>query len=81
VQVAQWKLGAAAIGGSAAIAMGALGAAFCGVKAIGPEPVVNLGSPEASGQTVTTTTPPAVPPTGLASPTVVATPPSGFAIP
>jgi len=63
------------------VAMAALGVVFGYADAAGPaahvaSPVV---VPQASEQTVTTTTPPAEPETSVATPSVTATTPSGFA--
>ena len=76
-----YKSGSAAIGGSAVVAMAALGVVFGYASAAEPaghvaSPVV---APQASGQTVTTTTPPPEPETSVATPSVTATTPSGFA--
>jgi hypothetical protein len=79
VQAKQWKLASATIGVSAVVAMGALGLIFGDVSSAEPEQVVGPVAPQATGQTVTTTTPPPAPETSVASPTVTATTPSGFA--
>jgi len=79
VQAKQWKLGSATIGVSAVVAMGALGGIFGDVGSAEPEQVAGPVVPLATGQTVTTTTPPTVPDTATAAPGVLATPPSGFA--
>ena len=79
VQAKQWKLGSATIGVSAVVAMGALGVIFGDVSSAEPAQVVGAVAPQATEQTVTTTTPPPVPETSVASPTVTATTPSGFA--
>ena len=73
------KLLSAVIGASAVVAMGALGVIFGDVSSAAPERVVGPVAPQATGQTVTTTTPPPAPETSVASPTVTATTPSGFA--
>ena len=73
------KLLSAVVGVSAVVAMGALGVIFGDViSSAQPEPVVGPVAPQATEQTITTTTPPAVPETSVASPTVTATTPSGF---
>jgi hypothetical protein len=79
VTAAQWKLGSATIGVSAVVAMGALGVVFGDVSSAEPAQVVGPVAPQATEQTVTTTTPPPAPETSVASPTVTATTPSGFA--
>jgi len=79
VQAKQWKLGSATIGVSAVVAMGALGGIFGDVGSAEPEHVAGPVVPLATGQTVTTTTPPPAPEISVASPTVTATTPSGFA--
>ena len=78
-----WKLGLATIGGSAVIAMGVLGAVFGNIYGdpmgfAGPGQAVTPVAPQATEQTVTTTTPPPVPETSAATPSVTATTPSGF---
>ena len=73
------KLLSAVIGVSAVVAMGALGVIFGDVSSAEPEQVVGPVAPQATEQTVTTTTPPPAPETSVASPTVTATTPSGFA--
>ena len=60
VQAKQWKLGSATIGVSAVVAMGALSVIFGDVSSAEPEHVVGPGVPQATGQTITTTTPPTV---------------------
>jgi len=73
------KLLSAVIGASAVVAMGALGVIFGDVMSSAqPEQVGGLIAPQATEQTITTTTPPAAPETSEASPTVTATTPSGF---
>jgi hypothetical protein len=80
VQAKQWKLGSATIGVSAVVAMGALGLNFGDVSSAEPEQVVGpVAPPQATGQTITTTTPPPAPETSVATPSVTATTPSGFA--
>jgi hypothetical protein len=79
VQAKQWKLGSATIGVSALVAMGGLGVMFGNVSSAEPEHGVSPGLPQATGQTITTTTPPTAPEISVASPTVTATTPSGFA--
>jgi hypothetical protein len=79
VTATHWKLGSATIGGSAVIAMAGLGVAFGNIGSTGPEGVLSPIAPRATGQTATTTTPPTAPVTSLASPTVTASTPSGFA--
>jgi hypothetical protein len=79
VQAEQWKLGSATIGVSAVVAMGALGLIFGDVSSAEPEPVVGPVAPQATEQTITTTTPPPAPETSVATPSVTATTPSGFA--
>jgi hypothetical protein len=59
--------------------MGALGVIFGDVSSAEPAQVVGAVAPQASEQTVTSTTPPAVPETSVATPSVTATTPSGFA--
>ena len=73
------KLLSAVIGASAVVAMGALGVIFGDVSSAEPAQVVGPVAPQATEQTITTTTPPPVPETSVASPTVTATTPSGFA--
>jgi hypothetical protein len=73
------KLLSAVIGVSAVVAMAALGLIFGDVSSAEPEQVVGPVAPQATGQTITTTTPPPAPETSVASPTVTATTPSGFA--
>ena len=73
------KLLSAVIGASAVVAMGALGVIFGDVSSAEPEQVVGSVVPQATEQTVTTTTPPSAPEISVASPTVTATTPSGFA--
>jgi hypothetical protein len=73
------KLLSAVIGASAVVAMGALGVIFGDVGSAEPAQVVGAVAPQATGQTVTTTTPPPVPLTSVATPSVTATTPSGFA--
>src|SRR6476646_5426656 len=68
----------AILGASAVVAMGALGVIFGDVSSAEPAQVVGAVAPQASEQTVTTTTPPPVPATGVATPSVTATTPSGF---
>ena len=72
------KLLSAVIGASAVVAIGALGVIFGDVSSAEPAKVVGAVAPQAPEQTVTTTTPPPVPLTSVASPTVTATTPSGF---
>jgi hypothetical protein len=79
VQARQWKLGSATIGVCAVVAMGALGVIFGDVSSAEPQHVVGPGVPQATGQTITTTTPPTAPETSAAFPTLTATTPSGFA--
>ena len=78
MQAKQWKSGSATIGVSAVVAMGALGVIFGDVSSVEPEQVGDPVAQQLSEQTITTTTPPAVPETSVASPTVTATTPSGF---
>ena len=59
---------------SGLVAIGAVAAVAVGQQQTG---TVN-GSPMTIGGTATTTTPPAVPPTAKASPTMKAVPPKGF---
>jgi hypothetical protein len=73
------KLLSAVIGVSAVVAMGALGLIFGDVSSAEPEQVVGPVAPQATGQTITTTTPPTAPETSVAAPSVTATTPSGFA--
>ena len=75
----QWKLASASIGGGAVLAMGALGVVFGNIGFAGPGTIVSSVAPQATEQTVTTTTPPPAPATSVASPTVTASTPSGFA--
>ena len=72
------KLLSAVIGASAVVAMGALGVIFGDVSSAAPEQVAGPVAPQATEQTVTTTTPPPVPETSVATPIVTATTPSGF---
>jgi hypothetical protein len=72
------KLLSAVIGASAVVAMGALGVIFGDVSSAEPAQVIGAVAPQASEQTVTTTTPPPVPETSVATPSVTATTPSGF---
>ena len=73
------KLLSAVIGVSAVVAMGALGVIFGDVMSSAqPAQVGGPVAPQATEQTITTTTPPPVPETSVASPTVTATTPSGF---
>ena len=69
----------AIIGASAVLAMGALGVIVGDVSSAEPAQVVGAVAPQATEQTVTTTTPPLVPETSVATPSVTATTPSGFA--
>ena len=78
MQANQWKLGSAAIGFSAVVAVGALGVIFGDAGSAEPKQVVGP-VPQATEQTITTTTPPTAPEISVASPTVTATTPSGFA--
>jgi hypothetical protein len=73
------KLLSAVIGASAVVAMGALGVIFGDVSSVEPAQVVGAIAPQATEQTVTTTTPPPAPETSVATPSVTATTPSGFA--
>ena len=75
---AQWKLGSATIGVSAGVAMGALGVIFGDVSSAEPVQVGPV-APQATEQTITTTTPPTAPETSVATPIATATTPSGFA--
>jgi hypothetical protein len=59
--------------------MGTLGVIFGDVSSAGPAQVVGPVAPQATEQTITTTTPPLVPETSVATPSVTATTPSGFA--
>ncbi len=72
------KLLSAVIGASAVVAMGALGVIFGDVRSAEPAQVVGAVAPQGTEQTVTTTTPPPVPETSVATPSVTATTPSGF---
>ena len=72
------KLLSAVIGVSAVVAMAALGVIFGDVSSAQPAQVGGPVAPQATEQTITTTTPPPVPETSVASPTVTATTPSGF---
>ena len=72
------KLLSAVLGVSAVVAMAALGVIFGDVSSAQPAQVGGPVAPQATEQTITTTTPPAVPETSVASPTVTATTPSGF---
>ena len=72
------KLLSAVIGTSAVVAMAALGVIFGDVSSAEPAQVVGAVAPQATAQTVTTTTPPPVPETSAATPGVTATTPSGF---
>ena len=76
----QWKMGAATIGVSAVVAIGALGVIFGNVSPTEREQVAVPVAPQATEQPVTTTTtPPPAPETSVATPSVTATTPSGFA--
>jgi hypothetical protein len=80
VRAKQYKFGSAMIGVGAAVAMAALGVTFGDVSAAeSPSQVLSPVAPQATGQTVTTTTPPSVPEVSVATPSVTATTPSGFA--
>jgi hypothetical protein len=80
VQAKQWKLGSATVGVSAVAAMAALGVIFGDISSAEPAQAVAPVAPQApTEQTITTTTPPPAPETSLASPSVTATTPSGFA--
>jgi invasion protein IalB len=68
------KLLMAAAIASGLVAIGAVAAVAVGQQQTG---TVN-GSPMTIGETATTTTPPAAPPTAKASPTMKAVPPKGF---
>ena len=59
---------------SGLVAIGAVAAVAVGQQQTG---TIN-GSPMTIGETATTTTPPAAPPTAKASPTMKAVPPKGF---
>ena len=72
------KLLSAVIGASAVVAIGALGVIFGDVSSAEPAQVIGAVAPQATEQTVTTTTPPPVPLTSVATPSVTATTPSGF---
>jgi hypothetical protein len=72
------KLLSAVIGASAVVVMGALGVIFGDVSSAEPAQVIGAVAPQATEQTVTTTTPPPVPETSAATPGVTATTPSGF---
>ena len=72
------KLLSAVLGASAVVAMGALGVIFGDVSSAEPAQVVGAVAPQATEQTITTTTPPAAPETSVATPSVTATTPSGF---
>ena len=72
------KLLSAVIGVSAVVTMGALGVILGDVSSAEPAQVIGAVAPQATEQTVTTTTPPPVPETSVASPSVTATTPSGF---
>jgi hypothetical protein len=78
VQAKQWKSGSATIGVSAVIAMGALVVAFGNVSSVEPEQVIGPVAQQATEQTITTTTPPTMPETTMATPSVTATTPSGY---
>jgi hypothetical protein len=78
VQTNKWKLWSAAIGFSAVVAVGALGVIFGDAGSAEPKQVVDSVVPQATEQTITTTTPPPAPETSVASPSVTATTPSGF---
>jgi hypothetical protein len=78
VTATHWKLGSAVIGGSALIAMGALGAGFGDGGVTGSGNFLIPAAPQATQQTATTTTPPAAPVTSLATPAVTASTPAGF---
>ena len=80
VRARHWKLGSATIGGSAIIAMAALGTVVGNLGSAGPEKALSSVARQATEQTATTTTPPTAPVTSLASPTVTASTPSGFAL-
>jgi hypothetical protein len=72
------KVVSAVLGASTVVAMGALGVILGDVSSAEPAQVVGAVAPQASEQTVTTTTPPPMPLTSVATPSVTATTPSGF---
>ena len=72
------KVVSAVIGASAVVTMGALGVILGDVSSAKPAQVIGAVAPQATEQTVTTTTPPPVPETSVATPSVTATTPSGF---
>jgi hypothetical protein len=73
------KVIATVIGGSAVVAMGGLGVIFDNLSSAEPEPVAGPVAPQATEQTMTTTTPPTAPEVSVATPADTATTPSGFA--
>jgi len=79
VTAGQWKLGPVTIGVSAVVAMGVLGVIFGDVSSAETRQVVGPLAPQATEQTITTTTPPTAPETSVATPIATATTPSGFA--
>jgi hypothetical protein len=79
MQANQWKLGAATTGVCAILAMGAFGVILGEARFASPAPLVGPVAPQATEQTITTTTPPTVPETSVATPSVTATTPSCFA--
>ena len=76
VKSKQLKLAAAGIGAGAAIAMGALGAAFAGTPGVG---TLSEGAEITLGETTTSSVAPTELATTFVSPTVTAERPDGFA--
>ena len=71
MKTTQLKLVSAAVGASAAIAMGAIGVAFSTVSsAEEPTPGPVATSEATTGETITTTTPPSTPETTQATPSI-----------
>ncbi len=79
MQTKQFQSMSAAIGVSALVAMGGLGVIFDNVSSAEPGQLVGPVAPQATEQTITTTTPPTAPEVSVATPADTATTPSGFA--
>jgi hypothetical protein len=76
VTATRWKLSSAIVGGSALIAMGALGVGFGDGGVTGSGNFLIPAAPQATA----TTTPPAAPVTTLATPAVTTSTPAGFGL-